>query len=247
MYETFQTSGYEKVIEGGDNRHRIDIEYFSYTTTWRVTNKNAEPDSVMVNQTFEPSGKMLMRFLRDCLNMQSTTVRDRQEYINEKGNKSVKYVVNAQETMIARAKQATDSGSICVPGLKEPSAGTGFCVSTKTFNTVRPREFDGAISYFPGMNTEMKLRKHQLDFAARVIYTGTGLAAHEVGAGKTAALIAAGMYLKNLGAIHKAVSFVVPNPWWASGQQSSTVFSPTQTLWYPPQRFYSQNPQPLHF
>ena len=57
----------------------------------------------------------------------------------------------------------------------------------------------------------MKLRKHQLDFAARVIYTGTGLAAHEVGAGKTAALIAAGMYLKNLGAIHKAV-FVVPNP-----------------------------------
>lgn len=61
------------------------------------------------------------------------------------------------------------------------------------------------------MNTEMKLRKHQLDFAARVIYTGTGLAAHEVGAGKTAALIAAGMYLKNLGAIHKAV-FVVPNP-----------------------------------
>lgn len=37
--------------------------------------------------------------------MQSTTVRDRQEYINEKGNKSVKYVVNAQETMIARAKQ----------------------------------------------------------------------------------------------------------------------------------------------
>ena len=63
----------------------------------------------------------------------------------------------------------------------------------------------------PGMNSEMKLRKHQLDFVARVIYTGTGLAAHEVGAGKTAALIAAGMYLKNLGAIHKAV-FVVPNP-----------------------------------
>ena len=80
-----------------------------------------------------------------------------------------------------------------------------------TFNTVRPREFDGSHLVFPGMNTEMKLRKHQLDFAARVIYTGTGLAAHEVGAGKTAALIAAGMYLKNLGAIHKAV-FVVPNP-----------------------------------
>ena len=27
MYETFQTSGYAKVIDGGDNRRRIDIEY----------------------------------------------------------------------------------------------------------------------------------------------------------------------------------------------------------------------------
>ena len=39
MYETFQTSGYSKVIDGGDNRHRIDIEYFPYTTTWRISNK----------------------------------------------------------------------------------------------------------------------------------------------------------------------------------------------------------------
>lgn len=212
MYETFQTSGYEKVIEGGDNRHRIDIEYFSYTTTWRVTNKNAEPDSVMVNQTFGTKRKNAYEFFEDCLNMQSTTVRDRQEYINEKGNKSVKYVVNAQETMIARAKQQQIQEAFASWVWKEPERRDRLLrIYNETFNTVRPREFDGSHLVFPGMNTEMKLRKHQLDFAARVIYTGTGLAAHEVGAGKTAALIAAGMYLKNLGAIHKAV-FVVPNP-----------------------------------
>ena len=212
MYETFQTSGYEKVIEGGDNRHRIDIEYFSYTTTWRVTNKSAEPDSVMVNQTFGTKRKNAYEIFEDCLNMQSTTVRDRQEYINEKGNKSVKYVVNAQETMIARAKQQQIQEAFASWVWKEPERrDTLLRIYNETFNTVRPREFDGSHLVFPGMNTEMKLRKHQLDFAARVIYTGTGLAAHEVGAGKTAALIAAGMYLKNLGAIHKAV-FVVPNP-----------------------------------
>ena len=212
MYETFQTSGYEKVIEGGDNRHRIDIEYFSYTTTWRVTNKNAEPDSVMVNQTFGTKRKNAYEIFEDCLNMQSTTVRDRQEYINEKGNKSVKYVINAQETMIARAKQQQIQEAFASWVWKEPERrDTLLRIYNETFNTVRPREFDGSHLVFPGMNTEMKLRKHQLDFAARVIYTGTGLAAHEVGAGKTAALIAAGMYLKNLGAIHKAV-FVVPNP-----------------------------------
>ena len=212
MYETFQTSGYEKVIEGGDNRHRIDIEYFSYTTTWRVTNKNAEPDSVMVNQTFGTKRKNAYEIFEDCLNMQSTTVRDRQEYINEKGNQSVKYVINAQETMIARAKQQQIQEAFASWVWKEPERrDTLLRIYNETFNTVRPREFDGSHLVFPGMNTEMKLRKHQLDFAARVIYTGTGLAAHEVGAGKTAALIAAGMYLKNLGAIHKAV-FVVPNP-----------------------------------
>lgn len=212
MYETFQTSGYEKVIEGGDNRHRIDIEYFSYTTTWRVTNKSAEPDSVMVNQTFGTKRKNAYEIFEDCLNMQSTTVRDRQEYINEKGNKSVKYVINAQETMIARAKQQQIQEAFASWVWKEPvRRDTLLRIYNDTFNTVRPREFDGSHLVFPGMNTEMKLRKHQLDFAARVIYTGTGLAAHEVGAGKTAALIAAGMYLKNLGAIHKAV-FVVPNP-----------------------------------
>ena len=212
MYETFQTSGYEKVIEGGDNRHRIDIEYFSYTTTWRVTNKSAEPDSVMVNQTFGTKRKNAYEIFEDCLNMQSTTVRDRQEYINEKGNKSVKYVINAQETMIARAKQQQIQEAFASWVWKEPERrDTLLRIYNETFNTVRPREFDGSHLVFPGMNTEMKLRKHQLDFAARVIYTGTGLAAHEVGAGKTAALIAAGMYLKNLGAIHKAV-FVVPNP-----------------------------------
>lgn len=212
MYETFQTSGYEKVIEGGDNRHRIDIEYFSYTTTWRVTNKSAEPDSVMVNQTFGTKRKNAYEIFEDCLNMQSTTVRDRQEYINEKGNKSVKYVINAQETMIARAKQQQIQEAFASWVWKEPERrDTLLRIYNDTFNTVRPREFDGSHLVFPGMNTEMKLRKHQLDFAARIIYTGTGLAAHEVGAGKTAALIAAGMYLKNLGAIHKAV-FVVPNP-----------------------------------
>lgn len=212
MYETFQTSGYEKVIEGGDNRHRIDIEYFSYTTTWRVTNKNAKPDSVMVNQTFGTKRKNAYEIFEDCLNMQSSTVRDRQEYINENGNKSVKYVINAQETMIARAKQQQIQEAFASWVWKEPERrDTLLRIYNETFNTVRPREFDGSHLVFPGMNTEMKLRKHQLDFAARVIYTGTGLAAHEVGAGKTAALIAAGMYLKNLGAIHKAV-FVVPNP-----------------------------------
>ena len=212
MYETFQTSGYAKVIDGGDNRHRIDIEYFPYTTTWRISNKTSEPDSVTINQTLGTSRKNAYEILEDCLNMQSTTVRDRQEYINDRGDKAVRYVINPKETMIARAKQQQIQESFASWIWRDPERRDALLkLYNDTFNTVRPREYDGSHLVIPGMNSEMKLRKHQLDFVARVIYTGTGLAAHEVGAGKTAALIAAGMYLKNLGAIHKAV-FVVPNP-----------------------------------
>ena len=114
--------------------------------------------------------------------------------------------------MIARAKQQQIQEAFASWIWREPERRDALLkLYNDTFNTVRPREYDGSHLVIPGMNSEMKLRKHQLDFVARVIYTGTGLAAHEVGAGKTAALIAAGMYLKNLGAIHKAV-FVVPNP-----------------------------------
>lgn len=212
MYETFQTSGYSKVIDGGDNRYRIDIEYFPYTTTWRISNKNSESDSVTVNQTLGTSRKNAYEILEDCLNMQSTTVRDRQEYTNDRGDKAVRYVINPKETMIARAKQQQIQEAFASWIWRDPERRDALLkLYNDTFNTVRPREYDGSHLVIPGMNSEMKLRKHQLDFVARVIYTGTGLAAHEVGAGKTAALIAAGMYLKNLGAIHKAV-FVVPNP-----------------------------------
>ncbi|WP_342983332.1 GNAT family N-acetyltransferase [Flavonifractor plautii] len=212
MYETFQTSGYAKVIDGGDNRRRIDIEYFPYTTTWRISNKTFEPDSVTVNQTLGTSRKNAYEILEDCLNMQSTTVRDRQEYTNDRGDKAVRYVINPKETMIARAKQQQIQEAFASWIWRDPERRDALLkLYNDTFNTVRPREYDGSHLVIPGMNSEMKLRKHQLDFVARVIYTGTGLAAHEVGAGKTAALIAAGMYLKNLGAIHKAV-FVVPNP-----------------------------------
>lgn len=212
IYETFDTSSYLHYLEDDRNTHRIDVEFSPFTTAWRVSNKNAEPDSVKVNQTFGTARKNAYAIFEDCLNMQSTTVRDRVDYINEKGSKSVKYVINAKETMIARAKQQQIQEAFALWIWKEPERRDALlAIYNETFNVVRPREYDGSHLVFPGMNEEMSLRRHQLDFAARVIYSGTGLAAHEVGAGKTAALLAAGMYLKNLGAIQKPV-FVVPNP-----------------------------------
>ena len=60
------------------------------------------------------------------------------------------------------------------------------------------------------MNPEIKLRKHQINGIARIIYGGNTLLAHEVGAGKTFTMVAAAMEAKRLGLCNKSM-FVVPN------------------------------------
>ena len=52
-------------------------------------------------------------------------------------------------------------------------------------NSIRPREYDGSHIVFAGMNPEIRLREHQRNAIAHVLYGGNTLLAHEVGAGKT--------------------------------------------------------------
>ena len=60
------------------------------------------------------------------------------------------------------------------------------------------------------MNPSIKLRPHQKNVIARILYGGNCLAAHAVGAGKTFSCIAAAMESKRLGLCSKSM-FVVPN------------------------------------
>ena len=58
------------------------------------------------------------------------------------------------------------------------------------FNSIRPREYDGSHITFDGINPEIKLRTHQVNAIARILYGGNTLLAHEVGAGKTFEMVA---------------------------------------------------------
>ena len=60
------------------------------------------------------------------------------------------------------------------------------------------------------MNPEIKLRPHQVNAIAHILYGGNTLLAHEVGAGKTFEMVAAAMESKRLGLCNKSL-FVVPN------------------------------------
>ncbi|UWG99353.1 MAG: GNAT family N-acetyltransferase [Candidatus Dehalobacter alkaniphilus] len=203
MHETFGTTNYLRDL--------ITVDYMEYTTTWRVNGKTRELTSVKVNNTYGTKRVNAYQIFEDCLNLQSTTVRDPVPYVDRNGKDQVRYVVNANETMIARAKQNQIKEAFASWLFKDKDrADILLKLYNEKFNTIRPRVYDGSHLIFPGMSEEMELRPHQKNFAARVIYSGTGLAGHVVGAGKTAAMIAASMYLKNIDAIKKPV-YVVPN------------------------------------
>ena len=79
------------------------------------------------------------------------------------------------------------------------------------FNSLVGREYDGSKLTFPGMASDFTLRPHQKNCVARAIYGGNTLAAHVVGAGKSAVMFTTVMKKKELGLIHKAC-VVVPKP-----------------------------------
>lgn len=205
MYETFGTT------QAFQRARTIDVEYLEYTNTWRISGKSLERNSIKANQTYGTHRANAYEIFESSLNLQSITIRDPVTYLDSNGKEQVKYVVNAKETMIARAKQQQMKEAFGAWLFRDKErADTLLAIYNDKFNTIRPRTYDGDHLVFQGMNEEMALRKHQKDVAARIIYSGTALMAHEVGAGKTAAMIAAGMYLKRIGAIQKPM-YCVPN------------------------------------
>ena len=62
----------------------------------------------------------------------------------------------------------------------------------------------------PGLREGLELRTHQREAAARIVLAGDLLLAHEVGAGKTLTMAAAGMEMRRLGLVSKP-AHIVPN------------------------------------
>lgn len=71
------------------------------------------------------------------------------------------------------------------------------------FNNIRPLKYDGSHLTFPGMNLKYADRDIRKNFAWQVVTTGRGLAAHEVGLGKSGTMFAAAMELRRLGLAKK--------------------------------------------
>ena len=200
MWETFETPFYQQRM--------IDVTYSAFTAEWNIRNKNAVSYSnIAAYMTYGTERANAYKILEDTLNLRDVRIYDTKHDADGRERR----VLNSKETTLAQQKQQTIRDAFRDWIWRDPDRRhTLVARYNELFNSTRPREYDGSHITFAGMNPEIRLREHQLNAVAHVLYGGNTLLAHEVGAGKTFEMVAAAMESKRLGLCHKSL-FVVPN------------------------------------
>ena len=185
----------------------VKVLYSPASGEWNVKGKSAFAGSVAASVTYGTQRASGYRLLQDALNQRQTKIYDVK--LDASGNEV--RIINQKETILAQQKQDLIKEAFQDWVFKEPQRRERLVKRyNERFNCIRPREYDGSHLHFPGMNPSIKLRPHQKNVIARILYGGNCLAAHAVGAGKTFSCIAAAMESKRLGLCSKSM-FVVPN------------------------------------
>lgn len=189
------------------NSEKIKVHYSEVNGEWNIENKSVDKWNVKANTTYGTSRANAYRIIEDSLNLRDTKIFD-YEY-DENGKRT--QILNKKETAIAQGKQEQiklkfNEWIWSDPDRREMLTG----IYNNLYNSIKNRDYDGSHISFGGINPEIKLRTHQVNAIARILYGGNTLLAHEVGAGKTFEMVAAAMESKRLGLCNKSL-FVVPN------------------------------------
>ena len=196
-----------KIDELEYRRNDMTIKYNAYLSKWIIENK-PYMTNIEMNEIFGTKRINAIDLLEDTLNLKNTTIYDPDPTDPEEKRR----IVNKKETMLAREKQEA---------IKESFSGWIYDdierrnnlvdIYNRKFNRIKLREYDGSKLFLPNMNNTIKLRPHQKNAIARILYSkDNSLLAHCVGAGKTFEMIAGCMELRRLG-IAKKPLIVVPN------------------------------------
>lgn len=200
MVETFQPTYWAS--------RSMRVNYSPYTSEWRIEGKSAvSATDVNAFSTYGTSRMNAYKILENTLNLRDVRIYDK----IEDADGTERRVLNVKETTLAQQKQQVIKDAFRDWLWKDPKRRETLVAKyNELFNSTRPREYDGSHLTFPGMNPEIKLREHQRNAIARILYGGNTLLAHEVGAGKTFTMAAAAMEAKRLGLCRKPM-FAVPN------------------------------------
>lgn len=186
---------------------KLKVRYTPMNGDWFIENKSSDFGNVKADSTYGTKRASAYRIMEDTLNLRDTRIFD---YVYDEHNNK-KAVLNHKETTAAQAKQEVIKQAFQDWIWKDPERRNRLVrYYNDTFNSIRPREYDGSHITFGGISPEIQLRPHQVNAIAHILYGGNTLLAHKVGAGKTFEMVAAAQESKRLGLCQKSM-FVVPN------------------------------------
>ena len=179
------------------------------TGTWEIPDKTRFNHRISVSETYGTRRMEGLYILEKTLNMKSVAVLDEVKCTTNSSGK--KKVINKEETLAVIEKQKKMIKAFQDWVWKDPKRKERLeTIFEERFSCVRRRFFDGSFLEFPEMSKDITLFPYQKNAVARILFTPNTLLAHDVGAGKTYVMIAAGQELRRMG-LSKKNMYVVPN------------------------------------
>ncbi len=176
------------------------------TGTWEIPNKSYYKYDWGVSNVFGTEKIGALHIIERTLNMKTVSVTE--EISTADGTKRV---INRPETVAALEKQKLIIKEFRDWVWKDSKRKKRLeKIFEEKYSCVRRRNFDGSFLEFPNMSNNIQLYSYQKNAVARILFSSNTLLAHDVGAGKTFVMIAAGQELRRMG-LSKKNMYVVPN------------------------------------
>lgn len=184
----------------------VEVNYSELTNGWKI-DKPKNKSSVEATLLYGTSRMDAYNLMETLLNQGNPKIFD----TLEDSNGSKRKVLNKSETLAIKNKASKLNDDFTKWIFADEKRRNDLVAKyNRLFNHERVRQYDGSFLEFEGMNPNIKLKDHQKDAVARILFGGNTLLAHCVGAGKTYTMATAAMEMKRLGIANKPC-IVVPN------------------------------------
>ena len=188
------------------NKRICDVYYQREMNDWSVILNFDAKSTVLASKTFGTERMDMFKIIEKTLNHEQIRITDPEEG-EKKGRR-----FNKEQTMLAEEKRARviEAFNRWIRDLPAEKKDELVDVFYERFGCFRMREYDGGTLELKDIANGVKLYDYQCSAVARILQSKSTLLAHDVGAGKTYAMVVAAHELYKNGITRKNM-IVVPN------------------------------------
>lgn len=188
------------------NKRICDVYYQRDMNDWSVILNFDAKSTVLASKTYGTERMDMFKIIEKSLNHEQIRITDPEEG-EKKGRR-----FNKEQTMIAEEKRTRviEAFNRWVRDLPQEKKDELVDVFYERFGCFRMREYDGSHLELADIANGVKLYDYQMSAVSRILQSRSTLLAHDVGAGKTYAMVVAAHELYKNGITRKNM-IVVPN------------------------------------